>query len=47
MARSQIRWIIRDASVLNYTSHTLKLVNDDANISRFCETRAWQRLNGT
>ena len=47
MARPHIRWISPEAAVLSYTRLTQKLVNGDAITSSCCETRVWQRLNGT
>jgi hypothetical protein len=47
MARPHIRWISPDAAVLSYTRLTQKMVDGAAVTASCCETRVWQRINGT
>jgi calcium/calmodulin-dependent protein kinase (CaM kinase) II len=47
MARPHIRWISADAAVLSYTRLTQKLVDGAAVTASCCETRIWQRIDGT
>ena len=47
MARAHIRWISPDAAVLSYTRLTQKMVDGAAVTASCCETRVWQRINGT
>ena len=47
MARPHIRWIGDDAVILSYTRQTQKLSNGAPITVSCCETRVWQRINGT
>ena len=47
MARPHIRWISPDAAVLSYTRLTQKMIAGAAVTASCCETRVWQRINGT
>ena len=47
MARPHLRWLSDDAVVLSYTRLTQRLSNGDPITARCCETRIWQRLDGT
>ena len=47
MARPHIRWISADAAVLSYTRLTQKMVDRAAVTASCCETRVWQRIDGT
>ena len=47
MARTHIRWISADAAVLSYTRLTQKMVDGAAVTASCCETRVWQRIDGT
>lgn len=47
MARPHIRWINADAAVLSYTRLTQKMVDGAAVTASCCETRVWQRIDGS
>ena len=47
MARPHIRWISPDAAVLSYTRLTQKMIDGAAVTASCCETRVWQRIDGT
>jgi hypothetical protein len=47
MARPHIRWISSEAAVLSYTRLTQKMVDGAAVTASCCETRVWQRIDGT
>jgi calcium/calmodulin-dependent protein kinase (CaM kinase) II len=47
MARPHIRWISPDAAVLTYTRLTQKMIDGAAVTASCCETRVWQRIDGT
>ncbi|MDA1247281.1 MAG: nuclear transport factor 2 family protein [Cyanobacteria bacterium] len=47
MARPHIRWISQDAAILSYTRLTQKTANGAAVTASCCETRVWQRIDGT
>ena len=47
MARPHIRWISPEAAVLSYTRLTQKIVDGEAVTASCCETRIWQRIDGT
>jgi len=47
MARPHIRWISPDAAVLTYTRLTQKMIDGAAFTASCCETRVWQRIDGT
>ena len=47
MARPHLRWLSDDAVVLSYTRLTQRLLNGAPITASCCETRVWQRQNGT
>ena len=47
MARPHIRWISADAAVLSYTRLTQRMVDGAAVTASCCETRVWQRIDGS
>ncbi|MFM9041343.1 MAG: DUF4440 domain-containing protein [Vulcanococcus sp.] len=47
MARPHLRWLSDDAVVLSYTRLTQRLSGGEPITARCCETRIWQRQNGS
>jgi len=47
MARPHLRWLSEDAVVLSYTRLTQRLAGGEPMTTSCCETRVWQRQNGT
>jgi hypothetical protein len=47
MARPHLRWLSDDAVVLSYTRLTQKLAGGEPITASCCETRIWQRSNGS
>jgi calcium/calmodulin-dependent protein kinase (CaM kinase) II len=47
MARPHLRWLADDAVVLSYTRLTQRLANGEPITASCCETRIWQRQNGS
>ena len=47
MVRPHLRWLSDDAVVLSYTRLTQKMHNGEPITARCCETRIWQRSEGT
>ena len=47
MARPHLRWLSDDAVVLSYTRLTQRLNSGEPITASCCETRIWQRNNGT
>ncbi len=47
MARPHLRWISDDAVVISYTRLTQRLSGGEPTTARCCETRIWQRQNGS
>ncbi len=47
MARPHLRWLGEDAVVLSYTRLTQRLSGGEPITASCCETRLWQRQNGT
>ena len=47
MARPHLRWLSDAAVVLSYTRLTQRRLGDEAITSSCCETRIWQKLEGT
>jgi calcium/calmodulin-dependent protein kinase (CaM kinase) II len=47
MARPHLRWLSDDAVVLSYTRLTQRLNGGEPVTASCCETRIWQRCNGT
>ena len=47
MARPHLRWLSDDAVVLSYTRLTQRLNSGEPITASCCETRIWQRSNGT
>ena len=47
MARPHLRWLSDDAVVLSYTRLTQRLTGGEPITASCCETRIWQRSNGS
>jgi hypothetical protein len=47
MARPHVRWLSEDAVVLSYTRLNQRLDRGEPVTSSCCETRIWQRLDGS
>ncbi|MEY3768725.1 MAG: hypothetical protein RLZZ11_1795 [Cyanobacteriota bacterium] len=47
MARPHLRWLGDDAVVLSYTRLTQRLAGSEPITASCCETRVWQRSNGS
>ena len=47
MARPHLRWLSNDAVVLSYTRLTQRWSGDEAITNSCCETRIWQKIDGT
>ena len=47
MARPHLRWLSDDAVVLSYTRLTQRIAGSDPITASCCETRIWQRRNGS
>jgi calcium/calmodulin-dependent protein kinase (CaM kinase) II len=47
MAGTHVRWISEDAVILSYTRLTQKLSNGEPITASCCETRTWQKLDGS
>ena len=47
MAGTHVRWISEETVILSYTRLTQKLSNGEPVTASCCETRTWQKLEGT
>lgn len=47
MARPHVRWLSDEAAVVSYTRLTQRVVDGDFITASCCETRVWQKLQGS